>query len=332
MGTGLAEANLHIASFLRRVITASRFSQPLMEPGGFADGKKVEWNSMASSPSSAAQSSQSPKTWRPEKVPPFPAVALKALNLMAGTDTSLVELCNLIRPDPAFSTEVLRIANSPLVAFPKNVTSILQASMLLGFRRLRSLVITVGLRAYLAGPFTPLLQSCWRHCVATAIIAERAARSCQLDKDFAYTAGVMHDLGRVALAVSMPHEYARVIEQGADRPQGVLPVERACCGIDHCEAGATLVTEWALPDVFSSITACHHDPDADASDMDSIVSRSCALADSLGFRVVCYRVPRNSAEIVSEFPEAARASFSADEQQLADEIASDIAVIENGTN
>src|SRR5271165_6240154 len=85
--------------------------------------------------------------WDPESIPPFPAIALKALKLMAGTDTSLLELCNLIRSDVAFSTAVLTIANSPLVAFPKQVTSVLQASMLLGFHRLRNMVITVGLKA-----------------------------------------------------------------------------------------------------------------------------------------------------------------------------------------
>ena len=74
--------------------------------------------------------------WDPDSIPPFPAIALKALKLMSGTDTSLLELCNLIRSDLAFSIAILRIANSPLVAFPKNVTSVLQASMLLGFQRL----------------------------------------------------------------------------------------------------------------------------------------------------------------------------------------------------
>lgn len=59
---------------------------------------------------------------------------------MSGTDRSLIDLCNLIRSDPAFSVAVLRIANFPLVAFSKNVTSVLQASMPLGFQRLRSIV------------------------------------------------------------------------------------------------------------------------------------------------------------------------------------------------
>ena len=82
------------------------------------------------------------RMWKPDSFRPFPAVALKALNLMAGTDTSLLELCDLIRSDPAFTTAILKIANSPLVAFSKDITSILQASMLLGFQRLRSVVIT----------------------------------------------------------------------------------------------------------------------------------------------------------------------------------------------
>ena len=107
-----------------------------------------------------------------EKLPPFPAVALRAVNVLVGTESSLRELCDVIRPDPVFSAEVLRLANSPLVSFSKEVTSVLQASMLLGFRRLRRLVITVGLRSYLDCKSSQLLHSCWRHSVACALIAE----------------------------------------------------------------------------------------------------------------------------------------------------------------
>src|SRR6266576_1180917 len=109
-------------------------------------------------------------------LPPFPLVALRALNVLSGTDTSLRELCALIRPDPVFAAEVLRIANSPLVAFSKEITSVLQASMLLGFRRLRRLIITLGFRSYMDKSFTQAQQACWRHSFASAMIAERIAR------------------------------------------------------------------------------------------------------------------------------------------------------------
>jgi len=194
---------------------------------------------MATLPSKALVLAES--AWQPDKLPPFPAVALKALNLMAGTDSSLLDLCNLIRSDPAFSTAVLRIANSPLVAFSKNITSVLQAAMLLGFRRLKSVVITVGLKAYLKDPFTPVLQSCWRHSVACAAIAERTAKWSALDKDFAYTAGVMHDIGRIAMAAAQPNTFARVIAERADQPHDLLQRERELYGVDHCQAGRSLV-------------------------------------------------------------------------------------------
>ncbi|MGB7332530.1 MAG: HDOD domain-containing protein [Terriglobales bacterium] len=267
--------------------------------------------------------------WDPNAIPPFPAVALKALNLMSGTETSLLALCNIIRSDPAFSIAVLKIANSPLVAFPKNVTSVLQASMLLGFQRLRSVVITVGLKAYLGSSFTPLTQSCWRHSVACAILAERSAKWTFLDKDFAYTAGILHDIGRIALAAIMPKSYARVIERGADRPQDLLQTERELCGIDHCQAGRSLVTAWNLPDAFLAITACHHDPEAHLSGTASLVALSCELADALGFAVVRCRSPRSYVEVLAKFPEPVRSRFPIEDKELASEIANEIKVIES---
>ncbi|MFZ3266013.1 MAG: HDOD domain-containing protein [Terriglobales bacterium] len=280
---------------------------------------------MASSPSKALQPEPA---WKPDNLPPFPAVALKALNLMAGTDKSLLELCNLIRSDPAFSTAVLRIANSPLVAFSKNITNVLQASMLLGFHRLRSLVITVGLKAYLEKPFSPLLQACWRHSVACAIVSERAASCSGFDKDFAYTAGIMHDIGRVALAFALPEPYARVVEAGADHPHDLLQTEWELCGIDHCQAGRVLVTAWNLPAAFLEITSSHHDPPSRARGIASVLRPSCLLADLLGFGVVQCRAPRSYRDTIAQFPEGARNLFPADAKDLASEIGDEIKLIE----
>jgi HD-like signal output (HDOD) protein len=267
--------------------------------------------------------------WEPESIPPFPAIALKALKLMSGTDTSLLELCDLIRPDPAFSTAVLRIANSPLVAFSKNITSVIQASMLLGFQRLRRVVITIGLKAYLTDSFTPAMRSCWRHSVACAIIAERSANCSSLDKEFAYGAGILHDIGRVALVSVMSEQYAHVIERGADQPWDILQSERELCGIDHCQAGRELVAAWDLPEAFLEITGCHHTADARLAGTASVLPPSCALADALGFSVIRWRSSRDYVEILSEFPERAQKRFPGEAKDLASEIANEIKVIES---
>jgi putative nucleotidyltransferase with HDIG domain len=267
-----------------------------------------------------------------QSLPPFPAIALKALKLMAGTDTSLLELCNLIRSDSAFSAEILKIANSPLVAFSRNVTSIMQASMLLGFQRLRNLVITIGLKGYLKGSSMPVMRLCWRHSVACALVAERAANWSLLDKDFAYAAGILHDIGRIALATLMPVPYAAVIECGADQPQDLLQSERDLCGIDHCQAGRSLVSAWNLPDAFLDIAARHHATDHTTDHQlpgAALLPPSCALADALGFAVVPCRVIPVYSEILARFPEAARKRFPPDAKELASEIDSEIKLLES---
>ncbi|MFY9645496.1 MAG: HDOD domain-containing protein [Terriglobales bacterium] len=267
--------------------------------------------------------------WDTDSIPPFPAIALKALKMMARTDTSLLELCNLIRSDQAFSAAILKIANSPLVGFPKSITSVVQASMLLGFGRLRSVAVTVGLKAYFNNSFTPLMKSCWRHSIACAIIAERSAKSRFLDNEFAYTAGILHDIGRVALAMTMPAAYSDVLHRGAEQPQDLLLLERELCGIDHCEAGRSLVAAWNLPDAFLQVAACHHSPQAPARSTASLLPPSCALADSLGFGVVQFRSPRTYANVLADFPDPARTQFPTEAEQFASDIEHEIQVIES---
>jgi putative nucleotidyltransferase with HDIG domain len=283
----------------------------------------------------ASPPGQTEARWDCGVIPIFPTIALEALKLLSGTDTSLLELCNLIRADLAFSTAVLRIANSPLVAFSRDVTSVLQASMLLGFQRLRSMVITVGLKTYLKDSFTPLMISCWRHSLACAILSERSAKMtmtmtmASLDNDFAYTAGLLHDIGRVALITLMPDSYARIIECGANTPLDVLQNERNFCGIDHCDAGRSLMTAWNLPPAFIDIGARHHDPERLLPETHLLISISCALADSLGFAVVPCQSGPSYAEILARFPDPAQLQFPDTAEELARDIANEISALES---
>ncbi len=263
-----------------------------------------------------------------DNLPAFPAVALRAINVLSGTDTSLRELCDLIRPDPVFAGEILRIANSPLIAFSREITSVLQASMLLGFRRLRRVVMTVGLRSYTNKPFTPALHACWRHSVACAMVAERTARWNSIDRDFAYTAGILHDIGRIALATIGPERYADLIERAATSPTyDVLRCERELFGIDHCCAGRLLVTAWKLPEEFIEITSHHHDPLTHQEDATEVIRLSCLLADALGFAAAPHGSIRSGDEILAEFPDSVRKHLPATDE-LAAEIAKEISVIE----
>jgi len=227
------------------------------------------------------------------------------MNVLSGTDSSLGELCDLVRCDPVFAGEILRIANSPLIAFSKEITSVLQASMLLGFRRLRKLVITVGLRSYMDTSFSPALRACWRHSLASAIVAERIARWNSIDRDFAYTAGILHDIGRVALANINSPAYAELIAGAAEDPaRDALARERECFGIDHCAAGRLLVVAWKLPEDFVEVTSHHHEPLTHQESAAEVVRHSCRLADALGFAAVEHKSIPSYSVVLSEFPES----------------------------
>jgi putative nucleotidyltransferase with HDIG domain len=259
---------------------------------------------------------------------PFPSVALRAMNILSGADGSLSELCDLVRCDPVFTGEIIRIANSPLIAFSSEVTSIMQASMLLGFRRLRKLVITVGLRSYMDKSPTAALRDCWRHSIASAIVAERIARWNSVDRDFAYTAGILHDIGRVALANLNPAVYSELVEKAATDPNwNALENEREAFGIDHCAAGHLLATAWNLPEDFLGITSRHHEPFSREEDITEVVRFSCLLADALGFAAAQHPSIRGYEDILSEFPESVCKHMpGADE--LGSEIAKEISAIE----
>jgi putative nucleotidyltransferase with HDIG domain len=170
---------------------------------------------------------------------------------------------------------------------------------------------------------------CWCHSVACAIIAQRVAGATSCDEESAYTAGILHDIGRIAMAVGVPSVYDRLIAQGANEPSDLLASERAFYGIDHCQAGSGLVRAWGLPQDFLAITAHHHQQDASATGVRAIVTSSCSLADSLGFGLVPYRAPRKYADVLRGFDQSARAALPAKSEQLASELMHEIRTIES---
>ena len=158
--------------------------------------------------------------WAHLRLPPFPQVAVKVLQLARDENVQLHQLCDLISSDPAFASEVLSVANSLLYAPRYPSTSILQAVAVLGANTLQGMCVTVGVRAYLGKTMSyPAMRNLWRHNLACAIVAQRLAAVGFIDKDTAFTAGILHDVGRMGLAVIQPAAYAALLEkhQGARR-------------------------------------------------------------------------------------------------------------------
>jgi HD-like signal output (HDOD) protein len=269
--------------------------------------------------------------WAQLRLPPFPQVAVRVLELASNDDVQLHQLCELIASDPAFASEVLTVANSPVYASRNPSGSILQAIVVLGAYMLQGLCITVGVRSYLGKSMSqPAMRGLWHHNLACALIAQRLGAAGLIDKDQAYTAGILHDVGRFALAVIQPKDYAALLETHRGSADSILEREREIFGWDHCETGQRLIADWKLPTEYCGAVHHHHTPRSEDADwgLAELAKVSCRMADAAGFPAFagCEVLPY--AELLEQLPERERGAFYPDLAALTHEIEAGIHTIE----
>lgn len=265
-----------------------------------------------------ARNQANEKPWALINLPPFPAVAMRVLQLLSREDLGLKELTQQIQADPVLSSEILVMANSVLFGFRTEIRSILQATTLLGAQRVKGIALTIAMKTYLTESFQiPALLACWRHNLATALVAEELARISLIEKDFAYLAGLLHDVGRLALGMIKPLEYANLLTADSKAVVNILKAERELFDMDHCEAGRWLTESWKLPKVFIDVASQHHAPKASTFDVVALVNRSCLMADALGFSAVENTPVKRFEDIRLSLPERERRRFDPDPKQFA---------------
>lgn len=229
----------------------------------------------------SAQSARSSAALK--NLPPYPPVAGKVINLLAGDSVSFQEVADTLKTDAALSAEVLRLANSALTGARYSVSTTLQALNLLGAGQVMGLVMTLSLSRFLkrAGSTNSIRRS-WHHNLACALAAKQFAASFGRNSEEAYNAGLFHDIGRLAFLALEPTLYDQSMAAGGD----ALELERAHFGMDHCEAGAWVMKEWKLPETFVEVALYHLAPKPDGSDLTMLVNASCVIAHRLGYSVI----------------------------------------------
>jgi len=161
------------------------------------------------------------------RIPAFPPIVLRLLNLLSNDDVGIKDLVALVSSDPAFSAQLLRVANSPLLGYHGQVDSLQSALVLLGLRRVRALTMTVATANHMKAALkVEELSRCWRHMLACALLTEELARSCSVFEDRAYTAGLLHDVGRLGLLLAHPAAYAEMLRDADRNALDLLDCER----------------------------------------------------------------------------------------------------------
>jgi putative nucleotidyltransferase with HDIG domain len=218
------------------------------------------------------------------RLPPFHPAALKLLNISVGTESAISEFESVFKSDPALAADLLLVANSVQFGLPCRIDNIRHALTYMGLERVRSLGCTIGFSFYVRNlPRTEHIQIAWRHAIATAVIAESLAARNRMPT--LYTAGLMHDIGRLALLLTAGESYEKLLAHTCADIAVANEMEQAHFSVNHCEAGIVMAENWGLPDTLRNCIADHHAPaEAAAPHNARLVRLACGLADALGFR------------------------------------------------
>jgi len=198
---------------------------------------------------------------RIDTLPPFPVIVERVLEVSESPHSSAIDVAKVLSGDQAVAAKVLRVANSPFYGARGKVTELSRAVVRLGSVAVRNLVIGICTRDALPSPRTHSdeHEHLWCHSIAAAAACDLIARRVGFEPpEEAFVAGLMHDIGQLAMVAFQPDVFQEVLNS-----QGTglrfLELERGHFGLDHTEAGLRILTRWRLPDVLRRVVKQHHD-------------------------------------------------------------------------
>ena len=199
-----------------------------------------------------------------QKLPTLPGIALKLIQEVRRENPKLNEIVNLISSDPPLSAEILRCVNSPLYGLNAMVRSVEHAVNMLGMNTIKNLALSFSLVKGFEqeGPHRFDYKAFWKDSLVSAHAAKLIAGCVAPDaaKD-AFFLGLMHNLGILALAVTLPRQYSLVLKEMQNSGSTYQEAEDHVLGFNHMEVGQRLMKSWQLPEIFNLPVAFHHHPD-----------------------------------------------------------------------
>ncbi|MFK7818668.1 MAG: HDOD domain-containing protein, partial [Planctomycetaceae bacterium] len=196
-------------------------------------------------------------------LPRLPETHTRVIALANDPLTSTSEIARAVNTDTGLAAQVLQLANTPFYGMNGRIDSVARAVVTLGVRVVCSLATGAGMVQTLEGhdPRKQCGIDIWRHCLQTAVAARSLAEDDgTIDPDLAFTGGLLHDMGKLVLAVLFPEPYQDVLTEHANTGIPLIELENQFFGIDHAQVGAVLCETWCLPATLQTIIEHHHTP------------------------------------------------------------------------
>ncbi len=197
-------------------------------------------------------------------LPSPPAVLRKIAEITADPQVSAIQMEQALRLDPAISGKVLKLANSAYVGIPRTISSLHHAVVLLGNRRIYSLILGSALLrvARNIGVLSFSLTNFWRHSIITAMIAESIAKHLKryrtIDEHGVFSGAVLHDIGKLVLEVGLPGFIKEVHSKAVLQKKPFFEIEDA--SFNHSIAGDCVAEQWNFPHDLRGYILNHHQP------------------------------------------------------------------------
>lgn len=219
-----------------------------------------------------------------DDLPSLPAVVMELLGSIDQEDADLTLLAKKVALDGALTAKTLRLANSSAFGLQVKATTIQHAMSFLGFQATRNLIMAAAMTGCFPSGRCPRFddKAFWRLSIATAACARVLARHMHFNQDVAFTAGLLHGIGRLVLVTRYPVQYDAVLRERERLDANLLETERATLGVDHVMAGVALAEHWQFSATLRQAIAFYGQPDTPgAGFLATIVHVANAVAHAL---------------------------------------------------
>lgn len=203
---------------------------------------------------------------RVEDLPTLPRTVLRITELVNDPRAAAKDLSVIITDDQVLTARLLKLVNSSFYAFPRRVSTVTQATVLVGFDAIRNLLITTSVLDLFPARSPKVRREqelLWDHSLGCAIGAKTIGTFLRHEKlEELFVAGLLHDIGKLVEMMFLPAEFSQIAERVRENSGLISAAEQEVLGCTHAEIGRLLAERWNLPVKLAEVIALHHRPAA----------------------------------------------------------------------